>query len=272
MRILIADKDASVRMLVATRLQARHYEVFETASSEEVLRFLERETLDLIILSTEMERVGGNFLIEKIRSKSNFLTIPIILLAEEDEIAELVTTRDRGFDDFITKPFNPLVLQLRVALNISRNRQRVEANALTHLPGNDSIERVIRTKIECNEKFSVIYIDINHFKSFNDKCGFEKGDDVIRQTAKILLQTAAAVAGETGCFVGHIGGDDFIVVTTIENEEPFARKFIAEFDRIMPTYYPEKDQQRGHIRTKNRQGKPATFPLMSCSVAACNNL
>ena len=208
MRILIADKDASVRMLVATRLQARHYEVLETDSSAEVLRFLERETIDLIILSTAMERVGGNFLIEKIRNQSNFLTIPIMLLAEENEIAELVATRDRGFDDFITKPFNPLVLQLRVALNISRNRQRVEANALTHLPGNYSIERVIRTKIECNEKFSVIYIDINHFKSFNDKYGHLTGDEVLKyfsSSMRLDLEDEENVPF-------RFGGDEFIMV------------------------------------------------------------
>jgi diguanylate cyclase (GGDEF)-like protein len=271
-RILIAEKDAALRTLVTTRLHARQYQVTEAETSEEVLRLLERDPIDLILLSTEMERLGGHFLIEVIRRKANFLTIPIILLAEEEQIAELVMTKERGFDDFLTKPFNPLVLQLRVALNISRARQRVEANALTHLPGNFAIERVIRERIERKQKFSVLYMDINNFKSFNDKYGFEKGDDVIRQTAKILLQTAQSTGKEGETFVGHIGGDDFIVVTTPEEEESYARRFITEFDRIMPTYYNDKDQARGFIRTQNRQGKQTTFPLMSCSVAACNNL
>lgn len=271
MKILIADKNASVRALVSMRLQARAYEVIESDTSEEVLRILERGKIDLVLLSSEMERIGGRLLIEKIRQKANLTTLPIILLAEEGQISELVLTQERGFDDFITKPFNPLVLQLRVALTIFRAQQRMEANALTHLPGNFAIERVIRGKIESRQKFSVIYIDINHFKSFNDKYGFEKGDDVIRQTAKILLQTAAETTKEGECFVGHIGGDDFIAVTPVDKEEIFARKFLFEFDRIIPTYYNEKDQERRGIRTKNRQGKLATFPLMSCSAAACNN-
>lgn len=272
MKILIADKNADIRSLVITRLQAREYEVLEAETSDEVLRLLERGKIDLLLLSTEMERIGGRMLIEKIRQKANLTTLPIILLAHENQISELVLTQERGFDDFLTKPFNPLVLQLRVALNIFRARQRMEANALTHLPGNFAIERVIREKIDRRQKFSVLYIDINHFKSFNDKYGFEKGDDVIRQTAKILLQTAAETAKEGECFVGHIGGDDFIVVAPIEKEEAFARRFLADFDRIIPTYYSEKDQERRSIRTKNRQGKQTTFPLMSCSVAACNNL
>jgi diguanylate cyclase (GGDEF)-like protein len=277
MRILIADQDPEIRTLVATRLSARHYEVIETADSQEVLRALERQAIDLVLLSTDMERIDGRHLIEKIRQRSHYMTIPIILMTEENQIAELVMSQDRGFDDFLIKPFNlkpfnPLALQLRVAMNINRSRQRVEANALTHLPGNASIERVIREKIESKEKFSVLYMDVNNFKSFNDRYGFEKGDDVIRQTANILLQTAEAIVPEGECFVGHIGGDDFIVVLDPNYEEPYARKFIAEFDRLIPTYYNEADQKRGSIRVKNRQGKTANFPLMSCSVAACNNL
>ena len=273
MKILIADKDEALRSIVSTRLHARHYEVVETDSSEETLRALEDGNFDLILLSSELERIGGHRVIEKIRQKSHFATVPVILLIEENKIAELVTSHDYGFDDFLIKPFDPVVLQLRVAMNITRVRHRVEANALTHLPGNVSIERAVREAIQSGEKFSVLYIDINNFKSFNDRYGFEKGDGVIRQTAQILVQTAEAMTGEGGhCFVGHIGGDDFVVLLPVEKEEPFARRFLSEFDRIMPTYYNEKDQKKGFLRLTNRRGKQDTFPLMSCSVAACNNL
>ena len=271
MKILIAEKDEALRSIVSTRLQARHYEVVEAGASEEVLRALERGQFDLILLSSELERVGGFRVIEKIRQKPRLATIPVILLIEENKIAELVTSHDYGFDDFLIKPFDPLVLQLRVAMNITRSRHRVEANALTHLPGNVSIERAVREMIESGEKFSVLYMDINHFKSFNDRYGFEKGDDAIRQTAQILVQTSEAVAPGK-CFIGHIGGDDFVAVLPLEKEEAFARRFIAEFDRIMPTYYTEADQKRGFVRVTDRRGKQATFPVMSCSVAACNNL
>ncbi len=271
MRILVAEKDAALRSLIATRLKTRRYEVIETAESEDVLRMLERNPTDLILLSTDMERIGGKLVIEKIRQVSAFSSIPVILMTGEEKIAELVMSQERGFDDFLIKPFNPLVLQLRVALNISRTKSRMEANALTHLPGNPSIERTIRKKIESGEKFSVLYLDINHFKSFNDRYSFEKGDDVLRQMAKILTQIAQSF-GDDGCFVGHIGGDDFIVVLSPEREEAYARRVIAEFDRIMPTYYNEADRKLGYIRATNRQGKPENLPLMSCSIAACNNL
>lgn len=272
MRILIADSDPSLRTLVGMRLSTRGYSVTEVESGEEALRFLEREKVDLVLLSSEMKAPGGKFLSEKIREMPPLATLPIILLTDEEKISELVTSQDRGFDDFLTEPFNPLVLQLRVAMNISRAKQRIEANALTHLPGNHAIERLIRAKIDRLEKFTVLYIDINHFKSFNDAYGFGKGDDVIRQTAKILLQTAEAMTPESPAFVGHIGGDDFVVVIDCEREEAYARHFIMEFDRIIPTYYNATDQKRGFIRTTSRQGKRETFPVMSCSAAAVTSL
>ncbi len=272
LHILIADKNQSVRALVSTRLTARHYTVTEMDSSPAVLEWLDAEKPDLLLVATNMERVGGRMLIEKIRHKSHLGAVPVILMAEEKELSDLLMSHDRGYDDFLIKPFSGIVLQLRVALNLSRLAQRMEANALTHLPGNHAIERYIQQKIERSEKFSVLYIDINHFKSFNDRYGFQKGDDVIRHTAKILQQTLKLVGAEGQSFLGHIGGDDFVVVVTPDKEEVYARTFIAEFDRIMSAYYNEADRKRGTIRVTNRQGKLESMPLMSCSVSATTNL
>lgn len=272
LKILVADKDPQVLSLISARLTPRNYRVTEVSSSEEALRYLSRETVDLILLSTDMERLGGKMLIEKIREKHHLSALPIIMMAGPEEIAELVMSQDRGFDDFLLKPFNPLVLQLRVALNISRMQLRAEANALSQLPGNIAIEKIIRQKIETHEKFSVLYIDINHFKSFNDRYGFEKGDIVICQTTKLLFQTKEKICRERECFIGHVGGDDFIVVLEPADEKNFATEFISEFDRIMPTFYHDADRKRGQIQVTNRKGKREAFPIMSCSIAALTNM
>lgn len=272
MRVLVAEKDISTRNLIVTRLKTRQYDVVEVIQSEDLLRELERQTVDLILISSDMERIGGKLLVEKIREKIQFMALPIIMMTTEERMSELLMLQERGFDDFLIKPFNALVLQLRVALNIARNRVKVETNALTHLPGNLAIEKVIRKKIEQNEKMSVLYIDINQFKSFNDRNGFDQGDNVLRQTANILVRTAEKIVPAGEYFVGHVGGDDYVAVVHPDYEEPLARAFIAEFDRIIPTYYNEHDQKQGFIRVTNRRGKRETFPLMSCSVAVVNNL
>ncbi len=271
--VVVADKDPDVCELVMTRLSNRGFRVSVVDTTEDLLRLLDRDPPELILVSSGLDRrLGARHPVEKIREKPHLSTVPVILLTSDSEIAELILGQDRGFDDFLTKPFSPLILQLRVALNLSRSQIRSDANALTHLPGNSVIEKTIRAKIEKDEKFSVLYIDINQFKAFNDRYGFEKGDDVLKQTAKLLMQTREQTAAGGDCFIGHIGGDDFIVVLPPEREEAFARAFIHEFDRIISSYYSDADRSRGFVRMANRRGKRENISLMSCSVAACNNL
>lgn len=271
-RILVAEKDPVTRELILMRLHSRHHKVFEASKSSQVVRFLDREVLDLILLSSDMEPVSGKSLIQIIRSRSHLMSVPVMMITEEHKLTELMLGHEKGFDDFLVKPFSPLVLQLRVNLNISKTTERVEANALTHLPGSHAIEKIVLKKIQAGERFSVLYIDINNFKAFNDHYSFEKGDEAILQTARILVATSHAMARDGECYVGHIGGDDFIVVLPAELEEVFARQFIDDFDRIIPTYYNKTDREAGFIRVENRRGKMENFPLMSCSVAGCTNL
>jgi diguanylate cyclase (GGDEF)-like protein len=272
LKILAADQDPELLELIATRLEPRGYEVVRMQRSEEVMFYLEQEKVELILLSTEIDRMQGSGLIERLRGLSHLVTTPIVLIAEKENLADLIVAGDRGFDDFLIKPFDSFTLQLRVSLNISRIQDRIDANALSHLPGNHAIERVVSQKIAQDEKFSVLYIDINNFKTFNDRYGFEQGDDVIRHTSKIMLAQARKMMKKHEYFIGHIGGDDFVAVVNPEYEEAYARSFLEEFDRIAVTYYSEEDRERGCVRVTNRKGKKETFPLMSCSVAACNNV
>ncbi len=271
-KILVVEKDDAIRELIVMRLSARHHKVFEATKSKQIMRILERDVVDLILLSSDMEPVNGKMPIRVIRSKSHLMAVPVIMLTEEDHLTELMLGHEKGFDDFLVKPFSPLMLQLRVNLNIAKTMERVEANALTHLPGNHAIEKIVAKKVQEGEKFSILYADINHFKAFNDRYGFQKGDDIILQTARLLVTTSYAVAPDGECFVGHVGGDDFIVVLPPELEEVFARQFLDDFDRIMPTYYSKADREAGFIRVENRRGKMENFPLVSCVVAGCTNL
>lgn len=271
-RILVVEKDEVTREMIRMRLSSRHYDVSCAERADAALKLLERETFDLIILARDMDLIAGQTLIQVVRAKPHLTAVPVILMIQESQIADLLLSSEKGYDDFLTKPLNPLVLQMRVKMNVERVRDRVEVNALTFLPGNHAIEKVVLKKIKSGEKFSVLYLDINHFKAFNDRCGFSRGDDALRHTAKLLIAVAREMQGQGDCFVGHVGGDDFVAVTPVELEEKFARRFLEDFDRIMPTYYNEEDQKRGMIRVKNRSGKMEDTPLMSCSVAACTNL
>ncbi len=271
-RILVVEKEEMTREMIRMRLASRHYDVVCVDRADAAFKLLERESFDLIVLARDMDLIAGQTLIQAVRAKPHLTAVPVVLMVHENQIADLLLSSEKGYDDFLSKPLNPLMLQLRIKMNVERVRERVEVNALTFLPGNHAIEKVVLKKIKSGQKFSVLYFDINHFKAFNDRCGFRRGDDALRHTAKLLTAVAQEFAGEGECFVGHVGGDDFVAVMPVELEEKFARRFIEYFDRIMPTYYSEEDQKRGSIRVKNRSGKMEDTPLMSCSVAACTNL
>ena len=270
-KMLVVEKNSNMLDLLETRLQARDYEVFLATHSDEAVRLAKKVRFDLVFLSSSMEQVEGLDLCQSIKQTSANLSVPVILLAEENEIRQLALSPERGVDDFLIKPFDAFSLQLRVELTLMRARERLQANPLTKLPGSVAIEAEIKRRIERNDIFSVCYLDINHFKSFNDRYGFERGDAVIRHTAQIIAKCLEATGAAQSSLVGHIGGDDFIVVMETERELNFARKCLQEFDRIIPTYYDEADRQRDAVSVRNRNGVPCSFPLMSLAIAAVTN-
>ncbi len=270
-KVLIAEKDSATLTLVETRLRARDYDVFLATHSDEAIRLVQKMRFDLVLIGSCMESVEGMDLAQKIKRSLTGLSIPIILLADEDELRELVLSQDRGFDDFLIKPFDAFSLQLRVTMNLARARERLQANPLTHLPGNMAIEENIQRRLDRNELFSVCYIDINHFKSFNDRYGFERGDNVLRHVAQLIAKCLDVSGAGPTSFLGHIGGDDFIAALDPDHEAQFAQQCLQEFDRIIPTYYDEGDRRQRVVTVKNRNGVPVSFPLMSLSIAAITN-
>ncbi|HNV86117.1 MAG TPA: diguanylate cyclase [Candidatus Omnitrophota bacterium] len=271
-RILVVDRDVEYLTLTESRLVARDFSVETAVSSLEAFQKLDSESFSLILISSKMEPLGREALVERARKTISNCYVPIIMMAGEEDLSELIQSLEQGFDDFLIRPFDPLILQLRVLMNIRRTEERIQANPLTRLPGNIAIEKNLKEKISKGELYSVCYLDINQFKSFNDVYGYDKGDDVIRQTARIILQTARQAAKKGDLFVGHVGGDDFIVMLHPEDEPNFARACLREFDRIIPTYYSEEDRRKGFVFVKNRRGKVEKVSLMSISIAAVTNL
>ncbi|MGE5706694.1 MAG: HAMP domain-containing protein, partial [Bacteroidota bacterium] len=155
------------------------------------------------------------------------------------------------------------------SLQIMKVRDQ-NANPLTKLPGNLMIEDEIGGRLRMGAPLAVLYTDLDHFKSFNDKFGFEQGDQVITLTADSIRQ-AVAEAGEKEDFVGHIGGDDFIVVTVPERAETLCQEIIRIFDARIPSLYPEEDRARGYIESTDRRGQQMRFPLCSISIAIVTN-
>jgi GGDEF domain-containing protein len=158
-----------------------------------------------------------------------------------------------------------------MTLNLVRIREEAKgSNPLTGLPGNNVIIQKIEEMIRANRRFAVIYADLDNFKAYNDKYGFSKGDDAILYTRDCFLE-AAKKFGDAHTFVGHEGGDDFVIVTSFETWEPICKGIIAGFDGDIRQFYNESDAKQGFIESLDRQGRRMRFPLMSISLAVASN-
>jgi len=143
-------------------------------------------------------------------------------------------------------------------------------NPLTALPGNPNIESEIIARINSDKPFSVLYIDLNNFKTYNDCYGYKKGDEVLLFTARTLKRTLDD-QGTSGDFIGHIGGDDFIIITTPERERLICENIIKCFDSQIGGFYLEQDWRNGYVVTRDRQGNISNRPLVSIAIAIVSN-
>ncbi|HEY9857409.1 MAG TPA: diguanylate cyclase, partial [Stenomitos sp.] len=186
---------------------------------------------------------------------SKTITNPIRDLAEQasaisqGKLDGRVTVESGDELEQLAQAFNQMAESLEIMKFNDQN-----ANPLTKLPGNLCIEAEVQRRISRNEQLAVLYIDLDHFKAFNDKFGFEQGDRVIQLCAGTINQ-AVQVVDNPGDFVGHIGGDDFIVITQPHVAERVAHEIIRIFDAEVPELYPEEDRSRGYIMSVDRRGQ-----------------
>jgi diguanylate cyclase (GGDEF)-like protein len=270
-KILLLDDEVDVLKWIGSLLESWGYEVTTSLDGFEALQLARAMKPDLILSDVSMEPLSGPQVCEKLKQDYVTRSIPIIMLTVHGHTLQKVEGLTRGADDYILKTVDPLELKVRIETVIRRTEEQSNANPLTKLPGNVAIDREVSRRLETHERFSVCYCDIDNFKAYNDRYGYESGDQIILHTARIIVDAVAAF-GRAEDFVGHIGGDDFVFLTLPIFQENVCKEIIARFDETVPNFYHEEDRERGYIEVENRQGKLDTFPLMTISVAAVNNV
>ena len=151
------------------------------------------------------------------------------------------------------------------------HRLYLDASPLTRLPGNRAIEQVLNDKMARGETFALCYVDLDDFKAYNDTYGYARGSELIKLTGEIIYK-AKDLHADPGDFVGHIGGDDFVLIVGSESAPIVCEAIIAEFDRVIPGHYNEDDRNRGYIECRDRFGVLRQFPLMTISIAVVSDL
>ena len=269
-RILVVDDEPDIRDVLRLTLEAEGYEVHEAADGEEGLRQVQKVSPHLVLLDYKMPKMAGPEVCKTLRKDILLQSLPIILLTSKGESSDKVEGINAGADDYVTKPFDPPELLARVRMILRRTSRSLDANPLTKLPGNVSIIEEIQARVDTGNPMAVCYGDLDNFKAFNDKYGFERGDEALKMTARILL-IAMREQGTPADFLGHIGGDDFVLITTPPKVEPLCRKIVTELARTAASLYDEEDLRRGTIESKDRDGKTRNFPLLTISIGVVTN-
>jgi len=268
-RIITIDDDPDILDVLDLTL-SEFYEVEQASNGAEGLELVNKHIPNLIVCDYMMPVMNGKEFCKHLKKDVLLQHIPVIMLTGKGEVHDMVGGIEAGADDYIVKPFDPNALLARIRMITRRTVRSLDANPLTHLPGNSSIMEELQNQINSKKVWGVGYVDLDKFKIYNDKYGFEKGDEVICETARILIKVVRDIAGPDS-FIGHIGGDDFVFITDYASIEDVCKKIVSEFDKNSPKFYNEEDRNKGYIMGKDRQGVETKAGLISISIGIVTN-
>lgn len=198
------------------------------------------------------------------QNEDNSIT-PIIIVSSNKEKEHRIKILASEIEYFIGRPMENEYLYYTIKNIIRLIYVNRRVSPLTGLPGNVQIDAELKKRLLRKEKFAVLYFDLDNFKAYNDTYGFLEGDEIIKQTARIILKNVNADENIHN-FVGHIGGDDFVALVTNKNYEEICQNIILEFDRKILDYFSEEDKEKGYLEVPNRKGIIEEFPLVSLSI------
>ena len=231
---------------------------------------------DLILLDIVMPEMDGYEVCRQLKADESTQGIPVIFITAMTQTEGEIKGFELGAVDYITKPISPPILRARVATQLKLRKamqelqhlhsQALDSNPMTGLPGNNSVAKRIKTAISQKEAECVIYSDLDNFKAFNDKYGFAQGDEVLLFTSRVFTDVVRALKMREA-FIGHIGGDDFVVIVPSNQAHETAEEIMNRFDEGILKFYSPKDAAAKCIHSVDRRGEKRVFPLMSISLA-----
>lgn len=200
-----------------------------------------------------------------IRSNEDNSITPIMVISSNTELEHKRKVLKEEVEYYITKPIDVESILYMIKNTVKLLYRNRGISPLTKLPGNLPIQAELKKRLLKKQEFAVLYFDLDNFKAYNDTYGFLGGDEIIKQTAKIILKNVNADE-DIHNFVGHIGGDDFVALVTNENYEEICQNIILEFDKKILDYFSEVDREKGFLEVPNRKGIIEEFPLVSISI------
>ena len=260
---IIDDDDSSIVIFRELFKNDKEYK-FISVKSEQIDIALKNIPALIIINEDAIDRDVVGLCRQIRRDEDNTIT-PVIVVSSNGEKEHRMRILKESIEYYIKKPVDEEYLYYTVKnLNrlLSINRR---ISPLTGLPGNVQIHAELKKRLSNKEPFSVLYLDLDNFKAYNDVYGFLKGDQIIEFTAETILKCIHANL-EDSAFVGHIGGDDFVAIVSTTNCERICQNILAMFDSDVKKFFTDTDLEKGYIEVENRKGIIEQFPLTSLSI------
>ena len=262
--VLVVDDDEQILRLVKRVLDRAGFESV-TVDGHAAHGAAVEWRPDIILLDLMLGDITGDQILAELRADFRTRLIPVVFLTVRDSLKDKVEHLLAGADDYVTKPFVPEELVARLRSVMSRSTSARELSPLTGMSGNSDILREINRRLARRDRFAVLYPDIDSFKSYNDHYGFLRGDDVIRTLATIIFEVLEENYSPSH-FAGHVGGDDFVILTEPSMAESIATEITKRFDAAVPSLYEPADRERGWIEMQERNGNTLRIPMVSVSI------
>jgi PleD family two-component response regulator len=263
-RILVVEDDFDISNMLRIYFTGQGFEVTVASRGGDALDLTRKSLPHLIVLDIMLPDIDGYEVCRELRTTTRTSHIPIIFLTQRDERSDKIAGLELGADDYITKPFDIEELKLRVTNAITRQERDNSLDPRTGLPSGrlieDQLRRIIRT-----QEWALLDCRILHFDRFRDVYGFIAGDDVLRFTSLLLGEVVDEV-GTSNDFIGHPGGDNFVVITMTANAPKVRDRLRMRFNEEILSHYGFMDRERGYVIAIGHEGIEVKVPLMRMAI------
>jgi len=263
-RILVVEDDPDISNMLKIYFSAQGYEVAVAGRGNDALDRTRKQLPSVIVLDIMLPDIDGYEVCTRLRKTMRTSHVPIIFLTQKDERSDRIAGLELGADDYITKPFDIEELRLRVQGAMRRAERESLTNPTTGLPSGKLIEEQLRSLMR-RTGWGLLYVGISNMEAFTDVYGFVAGDEVLRFTTLLLGEVDDKLGGADD-FIGHVGGDDFLVITSEDKATAMAEAAVKRFNQEIGAHYSFKDRERGSIVVKDADGKERQVPLMKLCV------
>ncbi len=263
-RLLIVEDDVDISNMLKIYFSGMDFDVDVAVRGSDALEKTKQVLPHLIVLDIMLPDIDGYEVCRTLRTNMRTSHIPVIFLTQKDERSDKLQGLELGADDYITKPFDIEELKLRVQGAIRRAERESLTDPRSGLPAGRLIEEQLRRIIR-EKDWALLDARINSFEPFKDVYGFVAGDDVLRFTAMLIGEIVDEL-GTPSDFIGHAGGDNFVIITTYDKAAPIKARLKERFDEEVQTHYNFMDRQQGYVQAPVADGSTRRVPFMTMAV------